>query len=81
MTEFIWFLYLLLIAGVMIALVRVWGLSGSKKKRPLKRTCPLCGSTLTQNQSLLASEIRKNQHESELKIKGCPYCYQRVTDG
>ncbi|GEM_PF-6111097 len=74
--EIIWFVYLLLIIAVIIALIRVGKLTGPGEHPPA-RTCPVCGSDLAQGETLFADEIRKNEKESELRIKGCPHCYKK----
>ncbi len=78
--EIVWFVYLLLIIAVIIALVRVGRLVGTSENSP-RRTCPVCCSELARGETLFADEIRKNEKESELLIKGCPHCYKGREQG
>ncbi len=71
-----WLVYAVLILIVVFVLIRFSRLSGLEEETPT-RTCPVCGSKLEEGEQLFADEIRKNEKESELKIKGCPHCYKK----
>ncbi|MGM0380578.1 MAG: hypothetical protein ACQEP7_01185 [bacterium] len=42
-----------------------------------RRRCPICGSKLEQDDRLFADELSKKNGPSELRIKGCTYCYEK----
>ncbi|MFP4686933.1 MAG: hypothetical protein ACLFN5_02355 [bacterium] len=70
-----WLLYAVFVLLAIIIFVKM----GSKGSEFIarKRTCPICGSTLKQDERLFADEITRGSGPSELKIKGCTHCYKK----
>lgn len=70
------FVILAIIFAVVIGLNAV---STQKSPRSRARTCPVCNAKLQNSDRVFADELKRSGGPSELKIKGCTYCYEDET--
>ncbi len=69
-----WLLYVVFVLLAIIIFVKIGNTESTIT--PRKRTCPICGSNLEQDERLFADEISRENGPSELRIKGCTHCYK-----
>lgn len=68
----------IIILGIIILLM-TWVFSGSQGQS-YERVCPVCNRKLTREDRVFADQIQRTDEPSELKIKGCTYCYKNPSD-